>query len=151
RRASRRPRRPVRDPARRGPSRVLVRRARDDRRHVRRGADAGGGDVRAGDLRPGGHADGRGEAVTRWTRWIPALVVAAVGVGCYVRFGPIPAELLDLREVESTVVVDRNGEVLYESRGAEGGRTSWMAADQLPPALADATVAAEDRRFFRHI
>jgi penicillin-binding protein 1C len=84
--------------------------------------------------------------------WTAAVVVAVTlaGVG-YLRFGPIPPALLDLREAESTVVVDRNGEVLYESRGADGGRTSWMTAGELPQPLVDATIAAEDRRFFRHI
>ena len=78
-----------------------------------------------------------------------ALVTALAGVG-YVRLGPIPAGLLDLRDAESTTIVDRYGEVLYEARSADGARTSWITADHLPPALVDATVAAEDRRFFRH-
>src|SRR5262245_40622360 len=76
---------------------------------------------------------------------------AALAVIGYLRLGPIPGDLLDLREAESTVVVDRSGDVLYESRGVDGGRTSWMTADELPQALVDATVAAEDRRFFRHV
>src|SRR5207245_11444637 len=63
---------------------------------------------------------------------------------------PIPSRLLDLHDAESTVIVDRNGETLYESRSADGARTSWMTADRLPPALVDATIAAEDRRFFSH-
>src|SRR5262249_18498621 len=57
---------------------------------------------------------------------------------------------LDLRLAESTEVVDRNGELLYEARAGDGSRTSWLAADRLPQALVDATVAAEDRRFFSH-
>ena len=37
------------------------------------------------------------------------------------------------------------------SRGARtAARTSWMTADRLPATLVDATMAAEDRRFFRH-
>jgi penicillin-binding protein 1C len=81
-----------------------------------------------------------------WT----AASVALLGGIVYIRLGPIPARLLDLRDAESTQIVDRNGELLYESRNVDGGRTSWMAADQLPPALVDATIAAEDRRFFKH-
>jgi penicillin-binding protein 1C len=81
-----------------------------------------------------------------WTAVSVALLAGIV----YIRLGPIPARLLDLRDAESTQIVDRNGELLYESRNVDGGRTSWMAADQLPPALVDATIAAEDRRFFRH-
>src|SRR5206468_4942407 len=42
------------------------------------------------------------------------------------------------------------GEILYEVRATDGSRAEWTAADRLPPALVDATVAAEDRRFWRH-
>ena len=88
--------------------------------------------------------------MTRHRRlWVAALVAVLAGVG-YVRLGPIPASLLDLRDAESTMVVDRHGEVLYEARSADGARTSWLAADHLPLALVDATLAAEDRRFFTH-
>jgi penicillin-binding protein 1C len=88
--------------------------------------------------------------VTRRRRlWAAALVVGAIGVG-YVRLGPIPAGLLDLRDTESTVIVDRNGEPLYESRSAVGTRMSWLTPDQLPSSLVAATIAAEDRRFFAH-
>ncbi len=78
---------------------------------------------------------------------VAGLTIAGIA---WARLGPIPAGLLDLREAESTVVVDRNGEVLYESRSTDGARTSWMTAGELPPSLVDATVAAEDRRFFKH-
>ena len=76
-------------------------------------------------------------------------VVALAGIG-YVRLGPIPATLLDLHDAESSMIVDRHGEALYEARSADGARTSWITAEHLPPALVDATLAAEDRRFFTH-
>jgi penicillin-binding protein 1C len=78
-----------------------------------------------------------------------AIVISTIAIG-YVRFGPISPGLLDLRDAESTVIVDRNGEPLYESRSAAGTRTSWMTPDQLPASLVAATIAAEDRRFFTH-
>jgi penicillin-binding protein 1C len=81
--------------------------------------------------------------------WAAALVAVLAGIA-YIRLGPIPARLLDLHDAESTMVVDRHGEVLYEARSADGARTSWITADHLPPALVAATLAAEDRRFFRH-
>jgi penicillin-binding protein 1C len=82
--------------------------------------------------------------------WTAAFVAAVVILAGYLRLGPIPPGLLDLRDAESTAIVDRNGELLYESRSADGARTSWLTAEQLPPTLVDATMAAEDRRFFRH-
>ena len=81
--------------------------------------------------------------------WTAAVLAVVTGLA-YLRLGPLPAGLFDLHDAESTVILDRTGEVLYESRSADGARTSWMTADQLPPALVDATIAAEDRRFFRH-
>jgi len=33
---------------------------------------------------------------------------------------------------------------------ASGGRAEWIAIDQMPPELIDATLAGEDRRFFDH-
>lgn len=66
------------------------------------------------------------------------------------RLGPLPDGLLDLRDAESTEIVDRNGEILYEARSDDGSRTSWLPADALPQPLVDATIAAEDHRFFHH-
>lgn len=85
-------------------------------------------------------------------RWI-GMLVSAVSIAAvlgYLRLGPLPASLLDLRRAESIRVLDRHGALLYEARNAEGARTSWLPADRLPPLLVAATVAAEDRRFFRH-
>jgi penicillin-binding protein 1C len=77
-----------------------------------------------------------------------ALAIAAVAL--WVRAGPFPAGLLDPQQRESTTVLDRNGEVLYEARAGDGSRAAWLSADRLPAPLVDATVAAEDRRFWRH-
>ena len=51
---------------------------------------------------------------------------------------------------ESLTIVDRNGEPLYESLAASGGRTEWLGPGELPRNVVEATLAAEDRRFFRH-
>jgi penicillin-binding protein 1C len=83
----------------------------------------------------------------------PAIVAALAICACaaaYLRLGPLPDGLLDLRDAASVAIVDRNGEPLYEARAGDGSRTSWLAADRLPQPLVDATVAAEDRRFFSH-
>lgn len=78
---------------------------------------------------------------------LAALAAAAVG---YLRLGSLPVGLLDVRQAESTEVVDRSGELLYEARGVDGGRTSWLTPAELPQPLIEATLAAEDHRFFRH-
>ena len=69
----------------------------------------------------------------------------------WVRLGPLPAGLLDGVGTPSTVVVDRRGRVLYEALSSDGARIRPLDPAALPAALADATLAAEDRRFHTHI
>lgn len=83
-------------------------------------------------------------------RLVAGVAVVAVLIATWVRLGPLPAGFLELGNAESTEVLDRNGELLYEARSGDGARTAWLSADRLPRALVDATLAAEDRRFFRH-
>jgi penicillin-binding protein 1C len=73
-----------------------------------------------------------------------------LGLALWVRCGPIPSGLLDFSDATSTIVVDRRGVPLYEALSGDGTRSLRLTADALPPALADATVAAEDRRFWSH-
>src|SRR5918995_494715 len=97
--------------------------------------------------------------MTRWRpasagltkRWRPALagltVVAAIPL--WLRLGPLPAGLLDDTGT-STLIVDRNGEPMYEALSGDGTRSVRLTADTLPPILVAATVAAEDHRFWSH-
>jgi penicillin-binding protein 1C len=86
-------------------------------------------------------------------RFLAIAAIATLGLclAGWVRFGPIPAELLDLGSAPSTMVVDRNGVPLYEALSGDGTRSVWLTADTLPPALVSATLAAEDRRFWSHV
>lgn len=82
-----------------------------------------------------------------------ALATALTGAlagGVWLRCGPLPAGLLDTRETPSIVIVDRRGEVLYEARSSSGTRGSVLTPEEIPAALRDATIAAEDVRFRRH-
>jgi len=77
--------------------------------------------------------------------------VAAVIVALtWLRLGPLPAGLLSIRHPESIELLSRDGEPLYEARAGDGSRASWLDDDRLPPTLVDATIAAEDRRFWNH-
>jgi penicillin-binding protein 1C len=79
-----------------------------------------------------------------------AVLLLAAGFALWLRSGPLPAGLLDGRSRPSAVVLDRNGVVLYEARSPDGARSERLEAAALPPVLVDATLAAEDARFFRH-
>ncbi|HEX5071115.1 MAG TPA: penicillin-binding protein 1C [Vicinamibacterales bacterium] len=86
----------------------------------------------------------------RRRRWTIAIVAGAfVALAAWVRLGPLPAGLLDHTARISTTIVDRHGEVIYEARSAAGTRAEWI--QDVPPALAHATLAAEDERFEWHI
>ncbi len=87
----------------------------------------------------------------RRLKWLVAsFVLVVLAVAVWLRFGPIPAGLLDEGTDVSTVVVDRHGVVLYEALSAAGTRRVALSADHLPATLVAATVAAEDRRFRSH-
>ena len=73
-----------------------------------------------------------------------------MAVAAWVRLGPIPEDLLAPDRRTSTAIVDRTGHPLYEALSADGTRSRALSADDLPPALVAATLAAEDRRFYGH-
>jgi len=74
--------------------------------------------------------------------------VVVIGFLSWLRFGPIDERLLT--QSQSVTVVDRNGEVLYESLGGSGTRGEALKAAALPQRVVEATLVAEDRRFFKH-
>lgn len=85
------------------------------------------------------------------TRRVAGGVILALVLGAlWVRLGPIDPALLDDRASTSTLVVDRNGVVLYESLSGEGTRSERLLPSALPPQLVAATLAAEDHRFWWH-
>jgi penicillin-binding protein 1C len=71
-------------------------------------------------------------------------LLGVIGVALWVRLGPVPPITPDT----TPTIVDRNGIVLYEPLSATGTRNEWL--DEVPPSIASATIAAEDRRFFVH-
>ena len=86
-------------------------------------------------------------SVARRWRWLAA---GALILALWIRLGPLPAGLLDDEARPSTVIVDRHGEALYESRSGTGTRSTRIAAGALPEPLTTATIAAEDARFRWH-
>jgi penicillin-binding protein 1C len=63
----------------------------------------------------------------------------------WLRLGPLPPIPRDT----SPIITDRNGVVLYEPLASNGTRSEWLS--EVPDNVARATIAAEDRRFARHI
>ncbi|HMC21505.1 MAG TPA: biosynthetic peptidoglycan transglycosylase, partial [Thermoanaerobaculia bacterium] len=71
--------------------------------------------------------------------------LVAVALAIWIRVGSVPP----IRPQTTPTVTDRNGVVLYEPLSRGGTRTTWITA--VPENVARATIAAEDRRFERHI
>jgi penicillin-binding protein 1C len=80
----------------------------------------------------------------RLAGWLGA-VLGAFGFALWLRLGPLPPIPRDT----SPVITDRRGVVLYEPLAANGTRSEWIA--NVPENVARATIAAEDRRFERHV
>jgi len=79
-----------------------------------------------------------------------SLAVYALAAGIYVRCVPYPVALLTPAKSTSLVLTDRQGTVLRTLPLATGGRAAWIALDQIPSELVDATLTGEDNRFFDH-
>lgn len=75
---------------------------------------------------------------------------ALLALLAWLRCGSLPDGLLDSSRFASTEFTDRAGDPLYEAPAAAGGRSRPLSADALPETLVQATLFAEDRRFFRH-
>jgi len=90
--------------------------------------------------------------VTRRRALLGGSLGALLFLACaaWIRLGPLPDDLLTDADLASTIVLDRHGEPLYEARSALGTRRANLEPAALPAALVDATLAAEDRRFFTH-
>jgi penicillin-binding protein 1C len=76
---------------------------------------------------------------------VAAGLLGLIGVTLWVRLGPIPPITPDT----TPTIVDRNGIVLYEPLSSTGTRNEWL--NDVPPSIANATIAAEDRRFEQHL
>lgn len=72
--------------------------------------------------------------------WLGAVFSIAIAL----RFAPLPP----IPRETTPTILDRNGVVLYEPLGASGTRSAWLS--DIPPNVARATIAAEDKRFYLH-
>jgi 1A family penicillin-binding protein len=83
--------------------------------------------------------------------------LASVGAGAvagvyafYVRELPDYTQLDNRRVFQTARILDRNGELLGEFTDPEGGKRTLVPLAEIPKALQDATIAAEDANFYAH-
>ncbi len=63
---------------------------------------------------------------------------------------PIPKQKLNPAPLLSLRILDREDNLLREVLSDKGGRCRWVKFEEVSTNLVKATIAAEDRRFFRH-
>jgi penicillin-binding protein 1C len=91
----------------------------------------------------------------RWARWAGLVTAAAAGLGLAAALAfvlwPLPEGLLSRTALSSLVLTDRQGALLREVRSREDGRSVPLPPGPIPPLVRAAFLAAEDRRFERHL
>jgi penicillin-binding protein 1C len=88
----------------------------------------------------------------RWSRWsaIAAIAVVALGaIAIVLAMAPMDTAPY-LKSLSSGELLDRNGRVMYAFLNEKGQWCFERSFDELGPRLIDATLAAEDQRFYRH-
>ena len=83
-------------------------------------------------------------SIGHWPLAVAAAIVT-VTIAAWIRLGPLPPIPRDT----SPVITDHHGVVLYEPLASNGTRSEWIS--DVPENVARATIAAEDRRFERHV
>ena len=77
-------------------------------------------------------------------------MIVHILIALWLRFGSIDPSIIDQSRFASVTIVDRNSVVLYEPLAKTHTRGEHVSAKDLPPNVARAPIAAEDRRFYWH-
>ncbi|MFN8609194.1 MAG: penicillin-binding protein 1C [Vulcanimicrobiota bacterium] len=77
------------------------------------------------------------------------LGLAALGAALFFA-PPLPSELQQLHRSYNLRLLDRKGQLLREVASSQATEQNWRALDQISPWLVQATLAAEDHRFYLH-
>ena len=82
------------------------------------------------------------------------LVLAAVGIYEYYSIAATLPSVNDLQQrasqFETTHILDRNGDVLYEINDPNAGRRTYIPLNEISPYLVAATLSTEDKDFYTH-
>ncbi|MGA2488667.1 MAG: PBP1A family penicillin-binding protein [Anaerolineales bacterium] len=82
------------------------------------------------------------------------LILAAAGVYEYYSIASGLPNVSDLQQrasqFETTRILDRNGDVLYEILDPQAGRRTYIPLNEISPYLVAATISTEDKDFYSH-
>ena len=65
-------------------------------------------------------------------------------------FWPVPRTMLHSQNIASQRIFDRHGQLLREVLSNDQGRGHWLPLKYVPISVCQATIAAEDKRFYQH-
>lgn len=83
-------------------------------------------------------------------RWVQGFVGLSL-LGAALFFAPpLPPDLRQLRRTYNLRLLDRDGRLLREVASNQATEQNWKGLDQVSPWLIQATLAAEDHRFYSH-
>ena len=82
------------------------------------------------------------------------LVMVAAGIYEYYSIAASLPSVSDLQQrasqFETTRILDRNGDVLYEILDPQAGRRTYVPLNEISPTLVAATIATEDKDYYSH-
>jgi hypothetical protein len=82
------------------------------------------------------------------------LILSAAGIYEYYSIAATLPGVSDLKlrasQFETTHILDRNGEVLYEINDPNAGRRTYVPLNEISPLLVAATLSTEDKDFYSH-
>ena len=80
------------------------------------------------------------------------LIIGSIGIYQYFRISSTLPDVSELRasaaQFETTRILDRNGNVLYEILDPNAGRRTYVSLEDISPYMIAATIATEDKDFF---
>jgi len=83
------------------------------------------------------------------------LILAAAGIYQYYSISSGLPSVSDLKQrasqFETTRILDRNGNVLYEILDPQAGRRTYIPISEISPYLMAATISTEDKDFYSHV
>ena len=96
----------------------------------------------------------RGFVFSLFALVILAIIAGSVLMISYYRIARTLPTVDDLKsrtsQFETTRILDRNGNLLYEILDPNAGRRTYVPLDRISPALLAATIATEDQDFYTH-
>ncbi|MFZ3069569.1 MAG: transglycosylase domain-containing protein, partial [Anaerolineaceae bacterium] len=82
------------------------------------------------------------------------IIIGTIGIVQYFRIASTLPEVEELRshasQFETTRILDRNGNVLYEIVDPNAGKRTYVTLDKISPYLIAATIATEDKEYYNH-